>query len=153
MRASGVVSSTSMVTSLPSRPSDTSRSSAMRWISAASYATNVNCCGVTVPLTSSASRRRAERAWPGNAAGGDDQLLQPGLVSCGAIDLFGGLDQRLQQHLAVAPIIELILEDEVDRADRRRIGDLTRVVAVVGVRGDEVGDENAVDAHQLLDGH
>ena len=40
-------------------------------------------------------------------------LLQPRLVRRGAVDLVGRLDERLEQHLAVAPVVELVLEDEL----------------------------------------
>ena len=69
----------------------------------------------------------------------------------GPVDLVGRLDQRLQQHLAIAPVVELVLQDELQRADRRGVGDLARVVEVERVRGDEVRDEDPVDADQLLD--
>ena len=41
----------------------------------------------------------------------------------GPLDLLGRVDQRLEQHLAVAPVLELVLQGELERADRGRVGD------------------------------
>ncbi len=65
----------------------------------------------------------ADRARAGDAAGGQHQLLELGLVARRPLDLFGGLDERLDQHLAVAPVLELVLQGELQRADRGRVGD------------------------------
>ena len=46
---------------------------------------------------------------------------------------------------------KLVLEDELERADRGGVGDLARVVQVVRVRRDLVRDQHPVDADQLLD--
>ena len=59
--------------------------------------------------------------------------------------------QRLDEHLAVAPVLELVLQGELERADRRRVGDRRRVVEVVRVRRDLVRDQHPVDADELLD--
>jgi hypothetical protein len=69
----------------------------------------------------------------------------------GSARLVGRLDQRLDHHLAVTPVLELVLEDERQRADRRGVGDLARVVLVERVRRDEARDVHPVDADELLD--
>ena len=83
-------------------------------------------------------RRAASRAWPGGRPPGRRPRAS--------------LDQRLQQHLAVAPVVVLVLEDELQRPDGRCVGDRRRVVEVVRVRGDLVRDQHPVGADQLLDG-
>ena len=88
---------------------------------------------------------------PGDAARGQHELLEPGLMPRCPVHLLIGLDERLDEHLAVAPVLELVLQGELERPDRRRVGDRRGVVEVVRVRGDLVGDEHPVDADELLD--
>src|SRR5262245_40078266 len=97
------------------------------------------------------SVRVADGAGTGDAPGGQQQLLEVGHPVGGPLHLFFGLEQRLDEHLPVAPVVELVLEGEVERADGGGVGDPTRVVAVVGVRRDLVRDQHPVDADQLLD--
>ena len=92
-----------------------------------------------------------DRAGAGDAAGGHHQLLQLRLVARRPLDLGRRLDERLEEHLAVTPVVQLVLEDELERADRGGVGDLARVVQVVRVRGDLVRDQHPVDADELLD--
>src|SRR5207253_1438998 len=97
-------------------------------------------------------RLAADASGPGDAAGPQHYLLQPGLVGGGTLDLLVRLDQRLDEHLSVAPVLELVVEGQLQRADRGRVGDRGRVVEVVRVGRDLAGDQDAVDAYQLLDG-
>ena len=78
----------------------------------------------------------ADGAGAGDAACGEQQLLKLGLVVDGPLQVVLGLDEGLEQHLAVAPVVELVLEDEAERPDRGRVGDRGRVVQVVRVGSD-----------------
>ena len=62
-------------------------------------------------------------AGTGDAARGQHELLEPRLMGGRPVDLFIGLDQGLDEHLAVSPVLELVLQAELERADRRRVGD------------------------------
>ena len=55
----------------------------------------------------------AERARTGDPSGLHHDGLQPGLVRRGARHVLRGLDERLDHHLAVAPVVVLVLEDEL----------------------------------------
>ena len=101
--------------------------------------------------TQTSYRLFAQATGAGDAARRQVELLQSRLAGTGPLDLLGRVDQRLEQHLAVAPVVELVLQRELERADRRRVGDRARAVQVVRVHGDEPRDQHAVDADELLD--
>jgi uncharacterized protein YcnI len=70
----------------------------------------------------------------------------------GATHLLGRGDEALDEHLAVAPVLELVVESELEAAHRGRVGDARGVVEVVRVGRDLVRDQHPVDADELLDG-
>ena len=78
----------------------------------------------------------ADGARAGDAAGRQQQLLELGLVVDRPLHLVVGLDERLQHHLAVAPVLELVRQGELERPDGGGVGDGGRVVEVVRVRRD-----------------
>src|SRR6476469_1854169 len=53
-----------------------------------------------------------------DAARSHDQHLELALAPRRTLHLLGRIDQRLEQHLAVAPVFELVLEGELQGADR-----------------------------------
>ena len=101
--------------------------------------------------TATSCDRFSQATGTGDPARRQYELLELLLAAAGSLDLFGRIDQRLEEHLAVAPVLELVLQDERERPDRRRVGDPAGAVEVVRVRRDEARDQHPVDADELLD--
>src|SRR5438270_5257964 len=156
---SGVFSSTSTWMARSPMPTFSASSPTIAAISAASYLTSWNSSGETVmSLTASGalavdSRLRfAERARSGDATRLDHECLELASSHGRPFDLRRRSDERLQHHLAVPPVVHLVLEDELQPADGGGVGDRARGVEVERVRRHFVGDPHPVDADQLLDG-
>src|SRR5947207_2846638 len=122
-RRSKTRSSTSMWMARSPRPTLSASSLTIDAISAASYSTRWNSSGETVTRAKSGSLAVGrglgftEGAGPGDAARLHHQRFQLARPGCSAVDVRGGADQRLQHHLAIAPVVHLVGEDELEPPD------------------------------------
>src|SRR5436305_7977541 len=127
LEPNGVFSSTSISMARSPSPTLSASSLTIDAISPASYSTRWNSSGETVTDATSGSLavagggrlKIAEGAGPGDAACLDHDRLERTGPSGGPVDVRRSADQRLEHHLAVAPVFDLILEDELQPPDRR----------------------------------
>jgi hypothetical protein len=94
----------------------------------------------------------SEATGAGDSACPGDERLQLRLAAGGPLHFVVGLDEGLEEHLALPPVGRLVFEDEPQRADRGRVGDPAGGGQVVAVGGDLAGHEHPVHADELLDG-
>ena len=62
--------------------------------------------------TDSSCDRFAQATGAGDPSRRQHELLELLLAAAGPLDLFGRVEQRLDEHLAVAPVFELVLQRE-----------------------------------------
>src|SRR5437763_5455728 len=115
------------------RPRRSARPSTREVIRSASNSTSWNSSGETVTLATSGSLaiagdglgrglRLAEAPRAGDATGLHHQRFEVAGPRRSPFGVLGGADQRLQHHLAVAPVVVLVGENEFERPDGRGVG-------------------------------